>query len=134
MDTIVKFYIKDKEIYSAENNDYIYFKDSMMKWLCEKNNCSIEDISTKSFDHDHDLSEMFTCEYCRYTEAYDFSKTEKDNWISYKYYGNPRRLLIQNVVPNMPPWMRETAIRVNMGCICPTCMKNLISSEEEDDE
>lgn len=125
--TIIKFYLDNTEVYSADKEDYIYDKQSMMDWLCEKYLCEEEDLTLKEYYHDEESSEMFTCEYCSYTECYDFrSKQEHNDWDSYKYYGNPKRMLIQNVVPQMPVWMRETAIRVNIGCICPNCVKNLL--------
>lgn len=120
---IIKFYLKETEIYSADKEDYLYYKDNMMKWLCENHKCGVEDITTKEVQHNDDESESFGCDECKYTECYDFiSKDEHHEWDRYRYYGNPDRRLIQDIVPNMPRWMRETAIRVNIGCICPTCM------------
>ncbi len=63
-----------------------------------------------------------TCSVCGYKETYSMSKTESKTIKKYRIYGRQMGF-IQDLFPDVPPWIRSGAIdQYSDGfCICPKC-------------
>ena len=133
---VAHFYLNGNEIFTAENDDYIYYKDEMLRQIAEKNNCAVDEIKVEVKEYSDDEYEIVRCEYCLRAGIYKYeSKEQYHDFMEYFLYGNPKRKLIQEIVPNMQPWMREAFMRASMGVLCSEdCYNGYHGLETEDDE
>lgn len=62
------------------------------------------------------------CACCGHEENYTLSDTEAKTLERYRTEGRSMGM-IQNLFPNVPPWIRSGAIDKTTGgfCICPDC-------------
>lgn len=117
--SVAHFFLNGNEIFTADNDDFIYYKDEMLKQIADKNNCSVDEISVEVKEYNDDEYEIVTCEYCLRAGIYKYeSEEQRKDLIDYQLYGNPKRKLIQEIVPDMKPWMRESFMRATMGVLC----------------
>ena len=71
--------------------------------------------------------EVYYCQGCDKREIVFFTEEELENLYSYQN-GNPKRMLIQNVLPNCSPMVREY-IRTEELCLCEECWDRYWSGE-----
>ena len=117
--SVAHFFLNGNEIFTADNEDFIYYKGEMLNSIAEINGCSVDEIKVEVKEYDRDKYEIVTCEYCLRVGIYKYeSEEQRRDLIEYQLYGNPKRKLIQEIVPNMQPWMRESFMRVTMGVFC----------------
>lgn len=108
-------------------------KEELLKYLANKNDCSVEDIKIEVREYEEETHILVNCECCQKAEVYEFeSKEQREELAEYCLYGNPKHKLIQDIVPNMKPWMREAFMRVSMGFFCEECYKDRCKSYELD--
>ncbi len=62
------------------------------------------------------------CSYCGKEEKYEMNENEYATLQRYRCYGR-KMGYIQDLFPNIPPWIRSGAIDLYSGgfCICPDC-------------
>lgn len=132
---IAHFYLNGNEIFTAENSDFIYYKTEMLKQIAKKNNCTVDEIKMEIKEYNDDEYEIVRCEYCLRAGIYKYESEEQyQDLLSYQFYSNPKRKLIQDIVPNMQPWMREAFMRATMGILCSEECYNGYYGLEDDEE
>lgn len=113
--------------YSNEQGKATHTMEELCKLLIEDGEEECEQFLDNILEEANWYCEIYYCQGCNKREIVFFSVEEMNNLWQYQN-GNPKRMLIQDVLPNCSPMVREYERNYGL-CLCEECWKKYWNME-----